>query len=458
MKFNSFWLAIAGLLFLATSTPATVRYVSVNNANPMSPYTNWATAATDIQSASDVAAAGDLVLVSNGVYETGSREAPSSYLARVLVRESITVKSLNGPAVTIIKGYQVPGTTNGAASVRCVYLPSSSTLSGFTLTNGATSGNGGGIFAKGFSATVSNCVIVGNAAGLSGGGGCYGSFVDCVIRNNVSFGNGGGLYSGAATNCLIVGNSAQTGGGTYDLGPVNCTISENTASAAGGGVYGGSVMKNSIVYYNSAPTGRNYYSTTMSYCCTVPIDALSHSLTNEPLLVNSSAGDYRLQSNSPCINAGTSFYATLATDLDGNPRIIGGTVDIGAFECQSPAQLACFTWLQGYGLPTTAAEVYTDSDGDGMNNWQEWQSGTNPTNALSLLKMMMALNMTSGTMVTWQSVSGKTYFLERSGDLKAQPVFSILSSNIVGQAGTTSYFDVTAVGPGPVLYRVGIQP
>jgi hypothetical protein len=340
MKSNSFVLAVVGLSFLATSAPATVRYVNVNNASPVSPYTNWATAATDIQSAVDAASAGDLVLVTNGVYATGSREAPSKYLARVVVAESITLKSLNGPAVTIIKGYQVPGTTNGAASVRCVYLPDDSTLSGFTLTNGSTSGYGGGIYVKGTFATVSNCVIVGNAASLAGGGGYGGCYVNCVIRDNVSFANGGGIGSllsnyVMATNCLIAGNVAANGGGIYGTVPMNCTIVGNTASVAGGGVYGGSVMKNSIVYYNFAPTGSNYYSTKMSYCCTVPIDSLSNSFTNEPLFVNPAAGDFHLQTNSRCLDAGANAYVKLNTDLDGYLRIVGSAVDLGPYELQT---------------------------------------------------------------------------------------------------------------------------
>jgi hypothetical protein len=43
-------------------------------------------------------------------------------------------------------------------------------------------------------------------------------------------------------------------------------------------------------------------------------------------------GNLRLQSNSPCIHSGNNAYVVGTTNLDGNPRIIGGMVDIGAYE------------------------------------------------------------------------------------------------------------------------------
>ena len=55
-------------------------------------------------------------------------------------------------------------------------------------------------------------------------------------------------------------------------------------------------------------------------------------ITNEPRFVNSAAGDLRLQPDSPCIDAGTKAHVTSPTDLNGRPRILGRSVDMGAYE------------------------------------------------------------------------------------------------------------------------------
>ena len=84
--------------------------------------------------------------------------------------------------------------------------------------------------------------------------------------------------------------------------------------------------------------------------------------------------------------------------------------------------------------------------------------GTNPTNALSVLKMVAPAptNNPAGLVVTWESVNTRTYYLQRSTDLAPQPAFATIQSNIVGQAGTTSYTDTNAVGSGRYCYRVGV--
>ena len=106
------------------------------------------------------------------------------------------------------------------------------------------------------------------------------------------------------------------------------------------------------------------------------------------------------------------------------------------------------------GLPTDGSADHADPDHDGLNDWQEWICGTNPTNALSALRMVSALPTSTTTTVTWQSVAGVNYSVERSANL-ASP-FTPLASNIVGQATTTSYTDTNGTSAGPFFYRMGV--
>jgi hypothetical protein len=462
---NPISLTVITLLLAVSSLSAATHYVSLGSTNPTPPYTNWATAAMSIQVAVSVAATNDVVLVTNGVYP-----------GYVSVTKPLTLLSVNGPQFTII---------NGGGTNRCVSLTDGASLTGFTLTSGKLYGYGGGVACASTNAFLTNCLIVSNSSVfMSGGGGAYrGTLYNCALSGNSANpgGSGGGACGCTLYNCTLSGNSASqvggNGGGAASCRLYNCTLSGNVAREGGGGAdgctlynctlsgnsadYGGSgggaaasTLYNCIVYYNTASAGANYdSSSTPHYCCTTPLPfTVFVNITNAPLFGDSAL---RLQSNSPCINAGNNGYVITATDLDGNPRIVGGTVDMGAYECQSPALLDFYNWLQTYQLSTSASSVDADADGDGMNNWQEWVCGTNPTNRLSVLRLLSPSITSTNVTVTWQSVAGVNYFLERSAN-PATP-FTLLATNILGQAGTTSYADTNAAGKGPFFYRAGVK-
>jgi hypothetical protein len=137
MKFGHRLLAFA--LFACLTPPALgiTRYVNLNSLSPLLPYTNWPAAATNIQDAIDISSPGDLIFVTNGIYNTGSRTAADSTPCRVVINKAVTVQSVNGPEATIVEGYSVPGSfPYSLSSVRCAYLTNNATLLGFTLFNG----------------------------------------------------------------------------------------------------------------------------------------------------------------------------------------------------------------------------------------------------------------------------------------------------------------------------------
>jgi hypothetical protein len=356
--------------------------------------------------------------------------------------------------ITGDSAYSYGGGAYGCALSNCLIVGNRSITGQFP-------GNGGGTAYS----TLLNCTVSNNVAGASGGGVFMGIANGCLISSNSAFIAGGGAYSNALVNCVLHNNlSSSIGGGAYQSALVNCTVVSNAASGpsvqpAGGGVYGGGAT-NCIIYYNSALKDPNLSgSPSVIYCCTTPLPAGLGNITNEPGLVNLTSGDFHLQSNAPCINSGNNTYVTSAADLDGNPRIVGGTVDIGAYEYQTPTSVLSYAWAQQYSLPTDGSVDYADLDGTGFTVYQDWIAGLNPTNALSVLAMLppAPTNNPVGLVISWESVSNRTYFLQSSSNLAMRPAFSTIQSNLVGQPSTTSYTDTSATNAGPYFYRVGVQ-
>jgi YD repeat-containing protein len=194
-----------------------------------------------IQAAINAAANGDTVLVSDGTYGENIN----------FNGKAITVTSVNGPKVTTIDGGAVVSVvtfqTNETAS---------SVLNGFTITNGFSNFEGGGILISGSSPTITNNIVTNNKA-------CEGAGIDVgfggpLIRGNIVNNNGqagcsggvggGGIeLRGASTGAQVIGNtitgnnsgSGYNGGGIGLWTPGPALIQGNLISGNTGGNGGG---------------------------------------------------------------------------------------------------------------------------------------------------------------------------------------------------------------------------
>jgi len=183
--------------------------------------------------------------------------------------------------------------------------------------------------------TIHNCHIVDNP----GGGILLDSHDNITITNCRITANGeAGIWSYRSfptiRNCLIAAND---GHGIRATGAtvINCTIAEN--AGIGLWMYEGSVI-NTIIWANTQQQIYNpdnnvevaYSDIQGSFPGTGNIDS-------NPLFIVA-RDNYRLQIGSPCIDAGDPDYIPEPneTDLDTNPRISNGRIDIGAYEYQNP--------------------------------------------------------------------------------------------------------------------------
>jgi len=375
---GNYQLVVSNAFGVVTSAVVTlvIHCVNVTGANPVAPYLNWGTAATNIQDAVAASAAKDVVLVTNGLYASGGKSMDGVITNRVSLDKVILLQSVNGAKVTTIQGAWDPTATNGPGAVRCAWMTNNAILCGFTLCDGATraaatanSLNGGGVFGTSTSATVCNSVIATNFAYYSGGGAYLATLVNCTVMWNhavgsgkpgmgaAGAGSGGGAESCNLTNCMVsynfadqssgggadycnlqncalVGNSSYLSGGAANQGSlVNCTVSANTSSGYSSG-YGaavyGATLYNCIVSGNFSRTSypnTNYGSCGLAYCCADPLPAGTGNLDVNPQLL---ADGIHLAATSPCLGAGTASVV-YGTDIDGQPW-------------NSPPSIGCDEW------------------------------------------------------------------------------------------------------------------
>jgi hypothetical protein len=341
---------------------------------------------TDLNAALEAAKANgqaDLIKVVQGVY-TGNFNFNSSEAYGLTLVGGYTAgcaERVADPSLTILDGLVTDMTlylyNYGGGDI---------TVQGFTVRNGGNTAQGGGIFAWSSNltgdsgdVTIENNIIMRNSATTSGGGVWAQSssssdtagvvrLINNIFAENQADQDGGGVWARSTSPSGTAGSVIMT----------NNTITANYAGDEGGGVSvnlggsGGTIdVYNNIMWGNTASSGWDIYLTGSgtAYGYNNDYSSISGSWTSghdinnihvDPKFIDASHLDFRLQSGSPCKDAGDGSAPDIPDyDFEGDARTIG-TVDIGADEvsivttCVSDAE----------GLQT----ALDDADGNGMDD------------------------------------------------------------------------------------------
>jgi PKD repeat protein len=333
--------------------------------------------------------------------------------SELLIRDSVTIIGPGAANVTI--------KSNGATRVMSVFASIGQNqftvfISGLTITGGnAGTGMGGGIFSNG-TLTLSSCQIIGNQSSNGGGIACFfGNLIlkGCSVTGNLSNGTGGGLLhdglSLTINNSTFSGNAASdAGGGAFidargSCSLTNVTITKNSSGSLGGGFQGSGFvvprLRNCLVAGNSAATsgpdangavdsqGHNLFQNTNGIL--MQGDPTGNLLNVDPQLgpLANNGGPtltHALLPTSPAINAGDNADAP-EFDQRGAPfrRVVGGTIDIGAFEFDHPPSIdsgpTATPSVVDVGQPVQFSAAASDADNDVLAfawNFGDGSSGT----------------------------------------------------------------------------------
>lgn len=383
----------AGFVVLLCAGPAwglKVIHVATTG-NDLNDGLSWATAKRTVQAGLDAAAGGNQTWVAAGTYTERITLTIGTALYGGFAGNETDLSQRNWTVnKTILDGNQ-----GGTVVTALSFTGATTRIDGFTIQNGSgtvsgTSTRGGGIYCNSGSPTIANNTITGNTA--SNGGGVYCYYSSATITNNTITGNtvysGGGIYcyhsSATITNNTVAGNTSTSGGGIFcdassptiannaitrnaasnfgggircgSSSPtvVNSTIVGNTASDAGGmfcDSYSSPTIANTIIAFNAGGVYVGgacslrfncvYGNAADNYSGIADPTGKNGNISVDPGIVGWQYGAYwHIRPASPCVGAGDdSAVQSGWLDLDGQARIQGTHVDIGADESDG-AELA----------------------------------------------------------------------------------------------------------------------
>ena len=302
----------------------------------------------------------------------------AGYNARVVITNSwIWLRSSGGKEKTIISG-KWANTANGLGddAIGCIVATKVGFIvEGFTLCNGATTGDngsrkgGGAVDAKAQSYYnyVCDCVISNNTA-YYGGAANSCTLLKCKVVGNTAIANASAIYNGYAYNSVFYNNSSPAEMFRYCKWIIGCTMVGNASNAGWQGA--NTCFYNSLLIDHTGKfgvTGHNKYNTYATNCvfscastefqgyenCKFDVDG--HHVVAAPF------GDFSLLQNSVAIGKGDASYVSSwkintgkysewenyleanyrYRDYNGNPISDTGAINCGAIQAPKNPQGGC---------------------------------------------------------------------------------------------------------------------
>jgi serine protease len=328
-----------------TANVTTSSFDPINTDNSATSVTTVGSAVTGIQAQINAAADGDTILVPPGTYTGGLN----------FNGKNITLQSTAGPASTIIHGNQDVAVRMGPGGA----------IKGFTITGGLS-----GIRLTGQGSLISGNVFDGNSQIPGGfGAGIDGNSASPIIERNIFRNNScpNQLISGVVaffngSSPLIVNNIFENN----QCRGINLTLPQGNTPQVVNNTFVGNgaairvdrrvpqttqIFRNNVIVQNGIGLeiefgtdsdnpvwGNNLvFGNTVDYQGTASQTGINGNISANPMFIDGAAGNYRIQTGSPAIDAGSPIGAP-GVDFDGISRPIDGNgdavpvVDTGAFE------------------------------------------------------------------------------------------------------------------------------
>ncbi len=342
--------------------------------------------------------------------------------------------SLDEGAASVIDGLTVrhAQTASTYAGIKCVSASPA-------IRNCVLRDSYSGIYLDNSSSEITHCQGINNSYyGLTLSGSSAPVVSRGVFSNNGSYGvqcNNSG--STVVKNCVIASNAnsgVYVGNGAH-AAVTNCTFVGNTSRGLSAYNTSTDVDVNSCILWNNNDDLLNCSAT---FSCIEDSDTGRGNIHTNPLFHNAGNGDFHLDANSPCIDAGTPWF-----DYANEPSPNGGRIDMGAYG--NTAEAPTSTDVDSDGIsdiwevahwPGDDPNLHnpTDNpDGDRLTNWSEYLFGTNPVTAEP--SETLQIHYAAPSASTFNPTQGQTVTIQYWVNIDANAVVSVVEdgnpSNVI---------------------------